>query len=113
MLSCVLYSLINNDVCIDYLSCQSKTLSRISTNRRYEQKSFNILIGIGIPELLLNLSSCHGFTEKSNSIVILNWRYCLLNNYLAKGLFIIKKESKHLNILPNDMKLSIHAIDQI
>ena len=32
VLSCVIYSLIKNYVCIDYLSFQSKTLSSISSN---------------------------------------------------------------------------------
>ena len=84
MLSCVVYSLIDNYVCIDYLACQSKTLSFISSKPTFEDTSFNILLGIGIPELLLNLVSCHGFTKKPNSNVILNCRYRLVNNYLEK-----------------------------
>ena len=64
VLSCVVYYLIDNDVCIKYISCQSKTLSSISFKPTLEQTSFNILIGIGIPELLLNLVSCHGFKKK-------------------------------------------------
>ena len=31
VLSCVIYSLIDNYVCIDYLSCQSKTLISVSS----------------------------------------------------------------------------------
>ena len=72
VLSCVLYSLIENYVCIDYITCQSKTLSNIYSNRILEQTSFNILLGIVIPELLLNLLSCHGFMKKLNETVILN-----------------------------------------
>ena len=49
VLSCVLYSLINNYVCIDYLCFQSKKLSTISYDRIFEQTSYNILLGIGIP----------------------------------------------------------------
>ena len=85
VLSCVVYSLIGIFVCIDYLSCQSKNLSSISSKPKYEEASFNILIGIGIQELLLNLVSCHGLTKKLNSTVILNCRSHLINNYLAKG----------------------------
>ena len=72
VLICVPYYLIDNYVCIDYLLCQSKTLSRISYNIISGKTSFNILLGIGITELLLNLLSCHGFTEKPNETVILN-----------------------------------------
>ena len=64
--SCVLYTLIYNHVCIDYLFCKYKTLSNISSHRIPEQTSYNILIGIGITEVLLNRVSCHGFTEKPN-----------------------------------------------
>ena len=85
VLSCVVYYLIYNYVCIDYLLFQSKTLSSISSKPTFEQTSFNILIGIGIPKMLLNLVSYHGFTKKPNSTVILNFQYCLVNNHLSKG----------------------------
>ena len=49
VLSCVLYYPIDNYICIDYLACQSKTLSTISSYRIFKQTSFNILLGIGIP----------------------------------------------------------------
>ena len=55
LLRCILYTIIDTYVFIDYLSCQSKTLSTISSKPTFEQTSFNILLGIGITELLLNL----------------------------------------------------------
>ena len=88
VLSCVVYSHIYNYDCIDYLSCQSKTLISIESKPTFEQTSFNILIGIGIPELLLNLVSFHRFMKKPNSTVILNFRSRLVNNYLEKGFYI-------------------------
>ena len=84
VLSCVVYTLIDNYFCIDYLSCQSKTLSAISYNQTLEDSSLNLLLSIGIPELLLNLVSCHGITKKPNSTVILNCQTRMINNYLAK-----------------------------
>ena len=107
------YTLIENYVCIDYLSCQSKTLSEILCNPKFKDTSFNILIGIGIPELLLNLVSCHGFIKKPNSNVILNCRSRLINNDLSKGLSIIEQNTKQLSFIPNDVKLIIHLIDQL
>ena len=74
VLSCVFYYLIENYVSIDYLSCQLKKLSPISSKPTFEFKRFRILPVIGIPELLLNLVSCHGFMKKPNSTVILNYR---------------------------------------
>ena len=70
--SCVLYSIIYNYVCIDYLYCKYKNLTIITSNRISEQTIFNILLGIVIAEVLLNLVSCHGFKEKPNSTIILN-----------------------------------------
>ena len=66
VLSCVVYYIIDNNVCIDYLSWQPKTSIPISSKTIFEQTSFNILIGIRIPELLLNLVSCHGFMKEPN-----------------------------------------------
>ena len=66
VLSCVVYTLIENYVCIDYLSCQSKALCNISKNTSFKETNFKLLLDIGIPELLLNLLYCHGFMLKSN-----------------------------------------------
>ena len=49
VLICVVYSIIDNYVCIDYLPCQSKTLCSISSKTTFEETSFNILLGIVIP----------------------------------------------------------------
>ena len=111
VLSFVVYTLIENYVCIDYLLCQSKTLSDISINQTFKDKSFNILLGIAIPELLLGLVSCHGFMKKEDSTVILNCRTHLINNYSSKGLSIIEQNRNHLSFLPNAVKLIFNLID--
>ena len=113
VLSCVVYYLIENYVSVDYLSCQSKPLSSISSKPTFEQKRFNILIGVGIPELLLNLLSRHGFMKKPNSTVILNCRFRMVDNYLSKVFYIIENYSKQLSMLSNDVKLMINVIDQL
>ena len=113
MFSCVVYNLIENYVCIEYLSCQSKTLCGISNNPTFKETSFNLLLGIGITELLLNLLYCHGFMMKSNSTVILKCRSRLINNYLSKGFFIIEEVSKQLNLIPNDVRCRINMVDQM
>ena len=43
VLVCVLYSIIDNYVCIDHPSCQSKTLSSIYSNKKFERTSYNIV----------------------------------------------------------------------
>ena len=79
VLSFVLYSVIENYVCIDYICCHSKKLSFISSAKIFEETSYNELLGIGIPELLMNLISCHVFMKKTNSTVILVCRYWLVD----------------------------------
>ena len=74
VLSSVVYNIIKNYICIDYLSCKSKTLCGISKNPVFKETSFNLLFSIGIPELLLNLVSSHGFMMKYNLTVTLNFR---------------------------------------
>ena len=49
-----------------------KTLSVISVDKIPEEASYNELLDIGIPEVLMNLVSCHKSTKKPNSTVILN-----------------------------------------
>ena len=113
VLSCVVYNLIENYVCIEYLLCQSKTLSDISCNPTFKDTIFNILLGIGITEMLLYLVSCHGFMNKSNPTVILNFQTCLINNYLSKGFSIIEQNTKKLILLPNAVKLRINLTDKL
>ena len=100
-------------VVFQFMLCQVKMLSAISWNPEFKDKKFNIILGIGIPELLLNLVSCHGFIKKLNSNVILNFQTCLINKYLSKGLSIIEQNTKQLSLLPNDVKSRINMIIQL
>ena len=113
MLSCAVYTRKDNYTCIDYMSCQSTKLSEISSNPNFKDTSFNLLLGIGIPELLLNLVSCNGFMKKPNSTVILNYQYLLINNYLSKESSIIEQNEKQLSLIPNNLKLRINLIDKL
>ena len=112
VLSCVIYSVIENYFCIDYISCHSKTLIVISSDKIFEEASYYGLIGIGIPSLLINLVSCHEFMKKTNSTVILVCQYRLVNYYLEKNNFIIEHKSKQLSSVTNDVKLRIHEVDK-
>ena len=94
--SCVVYNLIYNYVCIEYLFFQSKILCGISSNPTFKETDFNLSLGVGISELLLNLLTCHGFMKKSNWTVILNCQSRLINNYSSKVFFVIEQGSKHL-----------------
>ena len=89
VLSFVFYWVIDDYLCIDYLYYTSKTLSVISSDKIFEEASYNKLLGIGTPEVLMNLISCHVFMKKPNSTVILVFWSCLVNYYLAKQLLLL------------------------
>ena len=75
MLSCIIYIIISNYVCIDYLACESRKLSEIPVGNgggyNRGNKNYNKILGIVIPCLLMNLMSFHGFLKKINYVVIL------------------------------------------
>ena len=76
-LSCVIYKTIRNYVCIDYLACESKKLSGIPVSFGggfiHGNKSYEKILGIRIPYLLMNLMYCHDFLKNINPIVILKY----------------------------------------
>ena len=113
MLTCVIYITIKNYVCIDYLVCQSKQWSEITVGSKEDykhgDKGFNIILGIGIPDLLMNLMSCHGFLKNVNYVVILNFPKRMLEYYFSKGFTILEWNDNNLEKLPNDVKQRIHA----
>ena len=76
----VLYYVIDNYVCIEYICCQYKKLSVIYSDKILAYMSYNELIGIGISEVLTNLISCHGFMKNKNSTVIFLCRTQLVDN---------------------------------
>ena len=111
-LICVLCYVMENYVYINYLCCHYKTVSFISSDKIFEESSYNGLLFIGILEVLMNLVYCHGFMKKPNSTVTLVCRSCLANHNLEKGFVILEQNSKQLSSVTNDVKLRIHAIDK-
>ena len=93
MLSCVIYTIIKNYVCIDYLDFQSKTLSEIPVGfgggSKHEEKGFDKILGVGIPYLLMNLMSCHEYLKNINYVIILKCPKIMLEYYFPKGFTIL------------------------
>ena len=71
VLSCVLYSVMYNYVCIEYICCHSKTLINVSYNKIFEEESYNELLCIFIPGVLINLVYFYGFINKISSTALL------------------------------------------
>ena len=76
---------------------------------KYVEKYFNIILGIGIPYLLMNLLSCHGFLGDIKSIVVLKCPKRMLEYYFSKGFRILECSFNNLVKLPNEVKQRIHA----
>ena len=76
VLSCVIYTIIDRYVCIDYLGKEINKISKLklgsSLKTRHEDKDYDKLFGIGIPYIFMNMLSCQGFINNNDSIVILN-----------------------------------------
>ena len=54
------------------------------------EKTFNRILGIGFPYLLMKLLSCHGFLINIDSVVILKFPKRMLEYYFSKGLGILE-----------------------
>ena len=66
-------------------------------------------MGIGIPDLLMNLFSCHVLLKNIKSIVILKCPKRILEYYFSKGLGILEYNLNHLTKNPNEVKQIIDA----
>ena len=92
VLSCVIYTIISNYVCIDYLGSDRKKLSdlRLGPGGSYKNfnKSYDNVLGFGITDLLMNFLSCHGFLKNNDSVVILKSPNGIFEYYLNKGFII-------------------------
>ena len=62
-------------VCIDYLGSEKSKVSDLhlgcTGSNKHNGMDYNNVLGIGIPGLLLNLLSCHGFLKNNDSVVII------------------------------------------
>ena len=94
VLSCVIYTIIGKYVCIDYLGYEKSKLSylRPGVNGRYKRfdTDYDNVLVIIIPDLLLNLLSCHGFSKNNESVVILKCPHRMSEYYFNKGFIIFE-----------------------
>ena len=115
VLSCFIYTIIINYVCIDYLSSESKKISELpfyyGGGFKHENKSHDKMLGIGIPDLLINLMSCGGVLENMHSIFILNIPKRILEYYFSKGFTLFDNNTNNLSKISNEVKVRIHVED--
>ena len=76
VLSCVIYTIIINYVCTDYLGSEKKLSDlRLGPGGSYKNlnKKYDNVLGLCIPDLLMNLLSCYGFLKNNDYVVILKF----------------------------------------
>ena len=100
VLTCVIYTIIGKYVCIDYLGSEKSKLSYLhlgctGSNKHNGTYYDNVLV-IGIPDLLLNFLSCHGFLKINESVVILKYPNRMSEYYFNKGIIIFECDEEHL-----------------
>ena len=73
------------------------------------KKSYEKILGIGIPDLLMNLMSCRGFLKNINPVVILKCSKRMLEHNFSKGFNYFYCTIINLEKLPSEVKDIIHA----
>ena len=68
-------------------------------------------MGIGIPDFLMNLMSCHGFLKNKNPVVVLKFPKRMLEQYFSKVFTLFDCNTNNLAKLPNEVKDRIYTED--
>ena len=113
LFSCVIYTIIDRYVCIDYLGTKKKKISELrlgcTLQSKHDSRDYDNLFGIGIPDILLNMLSCHGFLNNNDSIVILKFHNRMSEYYFNKGFIELTCDEDHLNKPPLSVKQRVGA----
>ena len=71
---------------------------------KHGDKSFDRILGIGIPYLLMNLMSCRGFLKNIDSVAVLKCPKRILEYYLSKEFTILEYNDNNSEKLQNGVK---------
>ena len=100
VLSCVIYTILSKYVFIDYLGYEKAKLSYLclGVSGRYKHlvKNYDNVLGVGIPDILLNLLSYNGFSKNNESVVILKCPHKMSEYYFNKGFVIFECDEVNL-----------------
>ena len=81
-MSSIFYCITEKYVCVDYLCCLKTKLHVTGRGQGSESIRYFSVSGIFIPEILMNIISCHGFVNNTKSAVILSCCRKLVDYYL-------------------------------
>ena len=76
---------------------------------RHEDKDYDNLFGIGIPDIFMNMLSCQGFLNNNDYIVILKFPNRMSQYYFNKGLIQLTCDEDNLKSLPDKIKNRVGA----
>ena len=76
---------------------------------RHENKDYDNLFGIGIPDIFMNMLSCQGFLNSNASIVILKCPNRMSQYYFNKGFIQLTCDEDHLKRLHVKVKYRVGA----
>ena len=93
---------IYNFICLDYMRILQEKWS--AYDNKFGKIKFNDLYGLVITEIMMNIMSCHGFSESTISTVIFMCLSALVPHYFSKGFLFLKK--KKLGLKTHQKKLS-------
>ena len=99
VLSCVIYTIIDKYVCIEYLGTEKNKWSDLKIactgSSKHDGMYYKKLFGIDIPDILLNMLSYHGFLKNDDSIVILKCPNSMSEYYYNKGIIELAYDEDH------------------
>ena len=73
-------------------------------DNKSEKTKFNNFSGLGIPDIFMNIMSCHEFSKSSISTVILKCCSALAPYHLSKGFVIFEAEEGGIDNIPMSVK---------
>ena len=76
---------------------------------KHENKDYDNLFGIGIPDIFMNMLSCQVFLNNNESIVIFKCPNRMSEYYFNKGIIQLTCDEDHLKTLPVRVKDRVGA----
>ena len=99
LLDTFFYCIIHNKFFLDYMFLQIYP-KLYSFDQLFEDTYYNSINVIFIPEVLMNIVSCHKFLKENPPTLILTCRRSLLSYHLSKIFVILPQNSKSMNNIP-------------
>ena len=107
MIGAVIYTIVDDYICINYLGLFQD--NSFKYDNKFKNTKLNDLSGLGIPDILMNIMSFHGFAKSSILTVILTCRNALVPYYFSKGFFIVETEVGGVDNITISLKEQIDA----